>query len=181
MFDKEKSFRIWKRQDKLKWLCIVKVCCPAMLHSNKYRSLFIVNNTEYSCYPFPMLPGALSLNLFLLFFYYLTSNHFTKSSLWLPPSILFFYCCMTNCYKLKQCVFIISVSESEVQPWLSQILCLGPQKDAIEVLGCIHIWKWLGGKSAPKPIQIVVRICFIFAVCGPSYFVGCQMEASLTS
>lgn len=134
---------------------------------HKYRSLLFVNNTEHSCYPFPMLPCDLQLNYcFHLFLYYLTSNCFAKSSFLLFPviwCIRFLLLCNQLLQTKTMHIYLVIFLWSGVQQ-------LGPLlKDSEE---CNRGVSWAvfmsgsltGEKSAPKPIRIVVRIHFLVAV-----------------
>lgn len=90
-----------KIQDELKWLHSTGMLYSSVSHSiHKHRSLLFVNNTEHSCYPFPMLSCALHLIYFLhLFLYYLHFNHFNKSS-FLPPPVIWYISFLLPCNKL---------------------------------------------------------------------------------
>lgn len=122
---------------------------------HKYRSLLFVNNTKHSCFPFPMPPCDLQLNYcFHLFLYYLTSNHFAKSSFLLFPviwCIRFLLLCnqllQTKTMHIYLVIFIWSMHIYVVRSLVAGSSSQGLRRTQSRCqLGCIHVWKLDWGK-----------------------------------
>lgn len=177
-----------KIQDELKWLHSTGTLYSSVSYSiHKHRSLLFVNNTEYSCYPFPMLSCALHLIYFLhLFLYYLHFNHFNKSS-FLPPPVIWYISFLLPCNKLlgtKKCILIIPQflwAGSPCMAWLSPLLRVSQRCSKGVSWAVFTSVSLTGEKSALKTIKIVFRIPFPIALWGPSCLSGCQLEAALVS